>query len=408
MSQLVPLRPSPPPASLSWLARLATVLPLLALSFPALGASFRLEYKQDIAAVAASETPIALQVVNARPPNEGAENDRRIGTIRGGYGNGFAMTVRRDDPDLTTWFQMWLEDLAAASGHPVVTTGPALRLTITRLWTDGYMVNWMQLDGQLDLIDPLTGNSVWTHPISKGGSAFLGGGLFSKRVIGRMLNHVVEELSPEVEASLRDPTFAAALDKVLSQVVEEPVPAPVLLPVALTPAPSARSVEEARHAERVELARIERERRRGGHVAVGAGIGGGSLVGVGVQLGVAHWTPGIGIGTSAWREPLLTGESRWSFGSHANAYQPGIVVRATVSTSALAEVFGSGGSDPSGSFGVGYDSELFLGKKGALRLGIGVAVDSRCEWSGQLSPSGTVCFQELLGATTSLGFRQWF
>ncbi len=157
----------------------------------------------------ATDLACSLEVVDQRPAEEGADDPALLGKVRGGYGNPFQIVARHDG--LQGTLAAWTTDVLGTQGiavHPEA-SDCALTLVVDRFWTDGYFVNWMQIDLRLEVRDG--DRTLWSQDLSGGTKQALWWGVWSAGALDRMANRVLDGMSADAVATVATQSFRASV-----------------------------------------------------------------------------------------------------------------------------------------------------------------------------------------------------
>lgn len=95
--------------------------------------------------------PLALRVTDSRPPKRGGAEPERLGTLRGTYGNPWALHTSRQS--VTGFVGSWLEDIAESERFEVRNRSslPLLLICVEEFWIDGYDTYTLEVDLSIEL-----------------------------------------------------------------------------------------------------------------------------------------------------------------------------------------------------------------------------------------------------------------
>ncbi len=149
---------------------------------------------------------VSLDVVNARPPDEGGDNPRQVGIARGGYGNPTPFEQEKPD-DLTRLIREATVDALHGAGlEEQGTSNNRLRARILKFWMDGYVGYAAHVTIEYSLLDP-TGNPLWTQKV-EGHEA---GSVFSYSAASGLLTAALAHAASQATAQFKEPAFQTLL-----------------------------------------------------------------------------------------------------------------------------------------------------------------------------------------------------
>jgi hypothetical protein len=179
----------------------------LGLATPAAAIDVDLKYPAP-PAVAVEVGPVTLQWVDGREPERGGKEPQRVGTARSGAGIPYPLRAGRGmEPEVVV--AGLVADGLRQAGVSVASSGGApLRVTLAKLWADGYAGRYeMWLTLELALTAP-DGAVTWSRSVEgKGGVTVQ----WSERELDKGYRRALEDALAKVAEAGRDPVFRTAL-----------------------------------------------------------------------------------------------------------------------------------------------------------------------------------------------------
>lgn len=170
----------------------------------------QLGYRPTMATSAEKDAPLHIgDVTNKRDLTMGGDNDTRVGTIRGGYGNPWELHTK-DAALITKVFQDLIGDAASELGYQMAPDGaaPSLSLVINQFWCDGMYGYKISIDADLQLVDPSGLKILASHKIQYDDGFVLVSSMNEvKAAYDKFLNRFLDE----VESALKSDEFAKHL-----------------------------------------------------------------------------------------------------------------------------------------------------------------------------------------------------
>lgn len=178
-------------------------LPLMLL---ASGCAAALKYKERWKPDAPPPRVVNLEVIDARPEDQGGEEPQQVGIVRGGYGNPAAFMSEEPAQPLETVRRALVDALHGAGVEASLKAPMTLRAKLTRFWLDGYVGYAATVEVDLGLF-AADGTPVWTQKVT-GNEA---GAVFSYGAASALLNTALEHLASDANARFREDGFQQAL-----------------------------------------------------------------------------------------------------------------------------------------------------------------------------------------------------
>lgn len=166
------------------------------------GCAANITYTPRWPLTAAATRAVSLDVVNARPPDEGGDNARQVGIARGGYGNPTAFEQETPE-DLTRLVREATVDALHGAGlEERGTSNHRLRARILTFWMDGYVGYAAHVVVEYALVDA-TGNPLWTQK-AEGHEA---GSVFSYSAASGLLTAALAHMASQATTQFKEPAF---------------------------------------------------------------------------------------------------------------------------------------------------------------------------------------------------------
>ncbi len=182
---------------------LRLALPLMLL---ASGCAAALKYNERWKPEAPLPRVVNLDVIDARPEDQGGKDPQQVGIMRGSYGNRAAFMA--EDPGLPVEMaRRALVDALHGAGVEASLKAPmTLRAKLTRYWMDGYVGSGATVEVDLGLF-AADGSPVWTQKVT----GDEGGPVPSYGAASAVLNTALEHLATDANARFREDGFQQAL-----------------------------------------------------------------------------------------------------------------------------------------------------------------------------------------------------
>jgi uncharacterized lipoprotein YajG len=109
-------------------------------------------------AAAEKKGALSIQVIDARPAENGGTEPNRMGTVRGGYGNPFKVNTE-SGKTMAEEVKLTVAQALKQSGYSLVDgNAPTVKVIINKFWCDGLMGYRIDVDVTVQVLD--AGNSV--------------------------------------------------------------------------------------------------------------------------------------------------------------------------------------------------------------------------------------------------------
>ncbi len=146
---------------------------------------------------------IHVVLKDERAPKRGGNEPTRVGTLRGGFGNPFAVWSRVDREPVKVVREL-ISDSLMAAGYKVVDQPegvPKIYATLQEFWCDGYAGYKMTLKVPMDLKQGENSAPVWNYSLNSKGRVFVqwGPGDLNKGY-KRMLEDAVQQLTAQFQS----------------------------------------------------------------------------------------------------------------------------------------------------------------------------------------------------------------
>jgi hypothetical protein len=184
----------------------------VALSLAALGAGcggVQIQYKPLGTPAAQAKSNVGLQVVDARPADQGGGNKKQIGQVRSGLGIPSGIEDKQDDVAPRTVRDATADALAHAGVGVKDGGGKTLVSTIKSYWMDGYVGYKTTITIHYDLKDA-AGKSLWNRDID-GGSGGSNAFSSSKSMAQDMFERALDDLATHAAEQFNSAEFQRAV-----------------------------------------------------------------------------------------------------------------------------------------------------------------------------------------------------
>jgi hypothetical protein len=178
-------------------------LPLMLL---ASGCAAALKYNERWKPDAPLPRVVNLEVVDARPEDQGGKDPQQVGIVRGGYGNPAAFLAEDRGLPIEMVRRALVDALHGAGVDTSLKAPMTLRAKLTRYWMDGYVGYAATVEVDLGLFTA-DETLVWTQKVI-GNEA---GAVFSYGAASALLNTALEHLASDANARFREDGFQRAL-----------------------------------------------------------------------------------------------------------------------------------------------------------------------------------------------------